>query len=183
MTWNGRHNCSIWLAMWHAFVSASLLWWDQSLRLHSSCCFNLSCPKKKNDKKWNFSCANRWVGKGGRLKVCWSPPFKKSDASCIYTCSCGSRTWQERGLLKRHTLNENEMKKSFRPIGHRGLACLNVANCWRRQFGNKRKKSTKKFKTAGGTLWRRLKDGELKEKKGEWRQPSRKKRREEDKVL
>lgn len=35
---------------------------------------------------------------GGRLKVWWSPPFKKSDASHIYKCSCRSRTWEEWGF-------------------------------------------------------------------------------------
>lgn len=46
MTRSRRHNCSMWLAVRCTFVSASSLWSDQSLKIPSSCCFKLSCPKK-----------------------------------------------------------------------------------------------------------------------------------------
>lgn len=75
---------------------------------------------KKKIKKILWT--NRWVRrKGGRLKVWWSPPFKK--VRCESTLHMREQNMgRERFAEAVYTQREGD-EEAFRPVGHRGLAC------------------------------------------------------------
>lgn len=147
MTRSKRHKCSIWLAAWWAFVSALSLWWDQSLQIHSSCCFTLSCPK--------MSCGPISALDGRVAESFVVPSLLKSEMQVAVThaaAGAGHEVYQS-------TLRENEDEEVLR--SHTHPPWLGMTACDKLL---KRKKSSRRFENIQGnkgSSWRQHKRGKL----------------------